>query len=192
MVEDIVLDAHRSYQTEITVKNEDKPSEVVEEKVIENDNYSNKEDSLVDKEKEEITQEDIKKEPLSSDDQTLIKEDISIDDTNTKINQDIEKPVQNPQSTTILLLPLIIFSLIAPCYYDLKSSEWFLLDVFYAILIILYHGNGIYGLGMRGISLDGSSLQFSMQFLIISLCIITVILFMIQIIMKWLNRIIRK
>lgn len=165
----------------------------MEEKVIENDDHSNKEDSLVDKEKEEITQEEIKKKkPLSSDDQTLIKEDISIDDTNTKINQDIEKPAQNPQTSTILLLPLIIFSLIAPCYYDLKSIEWFLLDVFYAILIILYHGNGIYGLGMRGISLDGSSLQFSMQLLIISLWIITVILFMIQIIMKWLNRIIKK
>ena len=102
----------------------------------------------MDKEKEEITQEDIKKEPLSSDNKTLIKEDITIDDTNTKINQDIEKPVQNPQATTILLLPLIIFSLITPCYYDLKSIKWFLLDVFYAILIILYHGNGIYGLGM--------------------------------------------
>lgn len=100
-------------------------------------------------------------------------------------------PTSN-EATTILLLPLIIFSLIAPCYYDLKSIEWFLLDVFYAILIILYHGNGIYGLGMRGISLDGSSLQFSMQLLIISLCIVTVILFMIQIITKWLNRTIRK
>ncbi len=100
-------------------------------------------------------------------------------------------PTSN-EATTILLLPLIIFSLIAPYYYDLKTIEWFLLDVFYAILIILYHGNGIYGLGMRGISLDGSSLQFSMQLLIISLCIITVILFMIQIIMKWLNRTIRK
>ena len=66
-------------------------------------------------------------------------------------------------ATYILLLPLIIFSLIAPCYYHLKSIEWFLLDVFYTILIILYHGNGICGLGMRGIALDGSSLQFSMQ-----------------------------
>ena len=100
MAEDIVLDAHKSYQTEITVKNEDKPSEVVEENVINNDDHSNKEDSLVDKEKEEI-----KKEPLSSDDQTLIKEDISIDDTNTKINQDIEKPTQNPQATTQETVP---------------------------------------------------------------------------------------
>lgn len=33
----------------------------MEEKVIENDDHSNKEDSLVDKEKEEITQEEIKK-----------------------------------------------------------------------------------------------------------------------------------
>lgn len=100
-------------------------------------------------------------------------------------------PTSN-EATFIFIVPLVIFSIIAPCYYDLKFIEWLLIDSFYTCLILFYHGKGIYGLGMRGISLDGSTLQFSMQLLVISLCIIVFILFFIQIITKWLKRMIKK
>jgi hypothetical protein len=68
-----------------------------------------------------------------------------------------------------------------------RISAWFILDMLYAALILIYQGNGLYGFGMRGISLDGASLVYSFELLMLQLIVMVIALFMMQCILRWIK-----
>ena len=84
-------------------------------------------------------------------------------------------PTSN-EALFILIVPLVIISIL----FRLKMKEWFFIDLLYLLCIWIYHGKGLYGLGMRGISLDGATSVYSNTLMMISLGVILIILLLIQ------------
>ncbi|MEF2796803.1 MAG: hypothetical protein U0M95_02170, partial [Ruminococcus sp.] len=54
-----------------------------------------------------------------------------------------------------------------------KIRYWLVSDVIYAILVYIYHGKGLYGIGMVGINLDGATSGYRREAVPFGVAIIT-------------------
>ena len=61
---------------------------------------------------------------------------------------------QSNEATAILLLPLLVL-ILAGSFLGVRLRGWLLTDSVYALALILYNGRGLYGIGLRGVRLDG-------------------------------------
>ena len=59
------------------------------------------------------------------------------------------------EGTFILILSTIIILIIAMLLISDKLRYYLLSDILYIVLLFIYHGKGLYGIGMRGMNLDG-------------------------------------
>ena len=88
-------------------------------------------------------------------------------------------PVTN-EAWCILIVPLIVISLITNILTNVKIVGWAIIDLVYCIMVFVYNGKGFYGIGMRGVSLDGMSPIYSQELVIITALIIALALFAFQ------------
>lgn len=63
---------------------------------------------------------------------------------------------QSNEATALLLIPLLLFSTAGVLLFELKLWHWLGADLLLGLLLILYDGNGLYGIGLRGVFLDGT------------------------------------
>lgn len=104
-------------------------------------------------------------------------------------------PQYYPRSNNAYCIYMITFCIICICgifITNKKIINWLMADAFYVILIIMYSNNGAYGIGLKGISLDGLQSSFSQSVLYIDVCILFVVLFVLQLLIMGIVKIVRK
>lgn len=69
-------------------------------------------------------------------------------------------PLSNEASLCLVLPPLII-SISGSWFFETRLTQWLPADLIYALLIALKNQNGLYGIGLRGVLLDGTSPSYS-------------------------------
>ena len=87
---------------------------------------------------------------------------------------------------------LCIVCILGICITGKKLIYWFIGDVSYIILVIIYSNNGAYGIGFKGITLDGLQASFSQSAVYLDACVLLVILLVIQLAIIGLLKIIRR
>lgn len=92
-------------------------------------------------------------------------------------------PVSN-EAFSIFIIPLLVFSVAVNIALDVKILLWTIADVLYGVLVIVYNGNGLYSIGRRGIALDGMSTIYSLELAAITVIVIIIILFAVQILIR--------
>jgi len=90
-------------------------------------------------------------------------------------------PQSNESTIFIAITSLIIF--IGEMIFI--TDNLFILtigNIVYAMLILLFSRNGAYGIGLRGITLDGNQSSFDMSVMLIDVLILLAVYFVLQII----------
>jgi hypothetical protein len=62
---------------------------------------------------------------------------------------------QSNEATAVLLVPLLVMTVIGVLCFDVRIKTWLVSDALYGVLMCAYHGRGLYGIGLRGVMLDG-------------------------------------
>lgn len=62
---------------------------------------------------------------------------------------------QSNEATALLLLPVLLASILGTWLCRFRLVQWLPADALYALLTSLF-GDGLYGIGLRGIRLDGA------------------------------------
>lgn len=91
-------------------------------------------------------------------------------------------PVSN-EAWLIFIVPLVVFSVVMNILIDVNIGIWIIVDILYGIMMGVYNGRGFYGIGMRGVSLDGMSPSYSLELALITILIIILTLFAFQLLM---------
>ena len=68
---------------------------------------------------------------------------------------------QSNEATLLLILPLIFISTAGTWRFRIRVTQWLPADGLYALLTALAHHHGQYGIGLRGVRLDGTSPTYS-------------------------------
>lgn len=84
----------------------------------------------------------------------------------------------------ILIFPLFAFSVLTNILIDVKIVRWAIVDIIYCILVAVYNGAGLYGIGIRGISIDGVTPVYSLELALITILIIATVLFLFQMLVR--------
>jgi len=98
-----------------------------------------------------------------------------------------------PQSNEaiIMFLSLMLFvEIIGMFIISDHLVHWLLGDLIYMMLMIIYHAEGAYGIGMVGMSLDGIQLRYNKVAALSTIPFILLILVMTQIIAKAIKKIV--
>lgn len=88
-------------------------------------------------------------------------------------------PVSN-EAWSVLIIPLVVFSVAMNILTDANAGNWAMADGVYCLLAILYNGTGYYGIGKRGIALDGMTPIYSFGLAVITVLVITFVLLAFQ------------
>lgn len=88
-------------------------------------------------------------------------------------------PVSN-EAWSILIIPLILFSVLMNTLIDVSIGRWAIVDIIYCVMVVIYNGMGFYGIGKRGLSIDGMSPSYSFELAVITILIIALVLFSFQ------------
>lgn len=67
---------------------------------------------------------------------------------------------QSNEATALLLLPVLLASILGTWLCRFRLVQWLPADALYALLTSLF-GDGLYGIGLRGIRLDGAAPVYS-------------------------------
>lgn len=92
-------------------------------------------------------------------------------------------PVSN-EAWFILIIPLIVFSVLTNTLIDVNIGRWAIVDIIYCVMILIYNGKGFYGIGKRGLSIDGMSPSNSFELAVITILMITLVLFFFQMLVR--------
>lgn len=92
-------------------------------------------------------------------------------------------PVSN-EAFFIFVLTSIILCGIGFCVVNDKLAYWLFSDVVYALLILINCGNGLYGIGLSGLSLDGRQSFYTPKATIVGSIIATIVILVIQLMIK--------
>lgn len=92
-------------------------------------------------------------------------------------------PVSN-EAWFILIIPLIVFSVLTNTLIDVNIGRWAIVDIIYCVMILIYNGKGFYGIGKRGLSIDGMSPSYSFELAVITILMITLVLFFFQMLVR--------
>lgn len=96
------------------------------------------------------------------------------------------------EAWSVLFIPLIILVIVGNVIFDISIGVWTIVDVIYGIMLCIYHGRGLYGIGMEGITLDGNYPTYSFELAAITILIFVLFLFTFQFIIRILCLIIKK
>lgn len=94
-------------------------------------------------------------------------------------------PISN-EAYIIFILTAIIFLNFGFYVVNNNIVHWLISDIIYLLLILCY-SNGLYGIGQEKISLDGLQPSYSQKYVVIGSIIATVIILIIQLIIKVIN-----
>ena len=67
-----------------------------------------------------------------------------------------------------------------------KLSNWFLSGLLYLILVFIYHGNGLYGIGMVGMNLDDAQASYRRDAVAFGIAVLAIIIIIAQI-LTWIT-----
>ena len=95
-------------------------------------------------------------------------------------------PVSN-EAWAILIIPLVVFSVVMSIRFDVSIRISIIVDILYGTMICIYNGRGLYGIGMRGVSLAGMSPGYSLELALMTSIIIIAALFVFQLLMRVLR-----
>lgn len=103
-----------------------------------------------------------------------------------------------PKSTESSLIMFAVFFvgyIAGFCLVTKKIGYWIFPDIVYCLMVLVYSGKGLYGVGMRGISLDGASPYYDFSVALIWVGAVLVLILLIQLIIVfclWLRSKIKK
>lgn len=89
-------------------------------------------------------------------------------------------PVSN-EAWFIFIIPLFAFSVLMNILIDVNIVRWAVVDIIYCVMIVAYNGTGLYGIGSRGISIDGMTPIYSFELALITILIVATGLFVFQV-----------
>ena len=92
-------------------------------------------------------------------------------------------PVSN-EAWSILIIPLIVFSVLTNTLIDVNIGRWAIVDIIYCVMVLVYNGMGFYGIGKRGLSIDGMASSYSFELAVITILLITLVLFFFQMLVQ--------
>ncbi len=92
-------------------------------------------------------------------------------------------PVSN-EAWAIFIIPLLVFSVLANALIDVNVIRWILVDIIYCIMVIIYNGSGLYGIGKRGVAIDGMVSFYSFELAVITIFLITLGVFVFQVLIR--------
>ncbi len=99
---------------------------------------------------------------------------------------------QSNESFAIFIITSMIVIVLSTYLYKISMIQWILSDLIYLLFIWTYPAQGAYGIGLRGISLDGLSTSFQRNDMWIGLIIYLVLLILLQFITKIIIKILAK
>lgn len=68
---------------------------------------------------------------------------------------------QTNEATLLLVLPPLIISIMGSWFFETMPSQWLPADILYAVLMAISNQEGLYGIGLRGALLAGSTTTYS-------------------------------
>lgn len=87
---------------------------------------------------------------------------------------------QSNEATIILFSTLVLFSLHAVIVFGERILSLLIADFLYGVMVCLYNGSGLYGIGMKGVQLGGSYPNYSFNTVIITVIILVIALLIVQ------------
>ena len=92
----------------------------------------------------------------------------------------------------LFILSLLAFSIIGTALGTGKLRTWLIPDALYGVLLWLYNGRGLYGIGLRGVNLDGMRPIYSKALADITILILLLLLVTFQSLLCGLVWIVKK
>ncbi len=90
----------------------------------------------------------------------------------------------------IILFPsLLIAFFVGMIMISNKLRYWFLGDILYIILVYIYHGRGLYGIGMVGMNLDGAHASYRKDAVPFGIAILAIIVIIVQLVVWFIIKI---
>ena len=80
------------------------------------------------------------------------------------------------EAVFIFLIPAVLSAVIGICFLKTNIKGCLISDIVYCLAVCIYHGKGFYGIGLRGIYLDGAKPVYSFEYALIGILIIFVLL----------------
>lgn len=84
------------------------------------------------------------------------------------------------EAVFIFLIPAVLASVLGICILKADVLSCIVADLVYCIAVCIYNGKGHYGVGLRGIFLDGAKPVYSFEYTLISVFIIFVLFVLFQ------------
>ncbi len=84
------------------------------------------------------------------------------------------------EASFLFIVPLIAFLVLTNVLIDVNIVRWAIADIIYCILIVIYNGQGLYGIGEKGVALDGNIPKYSFEVAVMSSVVITLAMFVFQ------------
>jgi len=88
------------------------------------------------------------------------------------------------EASLIFIIPALLILVFAIYMVNDRIICWLTADLLYFILIMIYSANGAYGIGMRGMNLDGMHSFYSKDDVFIGALIAVCIIFLLQTLIK--------
>ena len=84
------------------------------------------------------------------------------------------------EASALFIVPLVAFFVFVNVLSDVNIVRWAIADIIYCILIVIYNGQGLYGIGVKGIALDGNVPKYSFEDAVMSSIVIALAMFVFQ------------
>ncbi|MBO7253981.1 MAG: hypothetical protein J6V36_01615 [Clostridia bacterium] len=84
------------------------------------------------------------------------------------------------EASFLFIVPLIAFLVLTNILIDVNIVRWAIADLIYCVLVVVYNGQGLYGIGKRGINLDGNVPKYSFEAAVMSSVVIALAVFVLQ------------
>ncbi len=93
------------------------------------------------------------------------------------------------EAEALFIVPLVAFSVLVNVFLDVTVVRWAVADIIYCVLIVIYNGQGLYGIGERGVALDGNYPTYSFKTAVLSSIVIALALFLLQTIIRFSRKV---
>lgn len=84
------------------------------------------------------------------------------------------------EATAVFLIPTVLSAVLGIWCFKVKFTGCLIADSVYCAMICIYNGHGHYGIGLRGIFLDGAKPVYSFGYALVSIMIIFILLVIFQ------------
>lgn len=87
---------------------------------------------------------------------------------------------QSNEATAVLLILTILFSTAGVLLLELKLWHWLCTDLLLGLWMAVYDGKGLYGIGLRGVLLDGAMPRYNKTLALIMILGLLLLMVMLQ------------